>query len=431
MIVVSFALLIAAVAMVVLLRRSLTNDVITAAEIRGGSIIEVLAQGDPEELVLDSDPDEEFVQILGADGQVVASSSNVMGEPPMISLNGEQSQLISDLALENSRFVVVAMAAHVGEQVVVVGRSLESVTESTQVVIGLLVAGLPLLLLVVGVVTWKVVSRALAPVEAIRVEVEAIVPGELDRRVPDPSGDDEIARLARTMNSMLSRLEEGEARQRRFVSDASHELRSPISAIRQHAEVAIAHPEATDVAELAEVALEEDVRLESIVDDLMLLTRMDEGSPALRNKPVDLDDIVLAEVARLRSPNTHVTVDIGGVSAGRVSGDAPHLGRMVHNLVDNAARHARSRVAVGLHESDGQVVLTVDDDGDGVPPSDRDRVFDRFVRLDEARDRDSGGAGLGLSITREIAAAHGGTIGVTESPMGGARFQVRLPSLPD
>jgi signal transduction histidine kinase len=158
---------------------------------------------------------------------------------------------------------------------------------------------------------------------------------------------------------------------------------------------------------------------------------MDEGSPALRNKPVDLDDIVLAEVARLRSPNTHVTVDIGGVSAGRVSGDAPHLGRMVHNLVDNAARHARSRVAVGLHESDGQVVLTVDDDGDGVPPSDRDRVFDRFVRLDEARDRDSGGAGLGLSITREIAAAHGGTIGVTESPMGGARFQVRLPSLPD
>jgi signal transduction histidine kinase len=293
-------------------------------------------------------------------------------------------------------------------------------------VAGLLAVGLPLLLAVVAVTTWIVVGRALAPVEAIRTEVDAISAAALHRRVPDPPADDEIGRLARTMNHMLARLEQAQARQRRLVSDASHELRSPVAAIRQHAEVALAHPDRTTVGELAGTVLAEDLRLQRLAEDLLLLTRADEHTLALRRRPVDLDDLVLAEARRLRGANG-LRVDTSAVSAGRVEGDAAALRRMVRNLADNAARHADGRLALSVAERDGVVRLEVEDDGPGIPMADRERVFERFVRLDDARARDDGGSGLGLAIVAELVAAHGGTVAIGSSSLGGARVEVTLP----
>jgi signal transduction histidine kinase len=281
----------------------------------------------------------------------------------------------------------------------------------------------------VGAVTWGVAGRALAPVDAIRREVEAISSTELHRRVPDPPGTDEIARLASTMNGMLTRLEEAHLRERRFVSDASHELRSPVAAIRQQAEVALTYPDRTSIRELAEVVLEEDALLQRIVEDLLLLTRVDEGTLELRMVPVDLDDLVFDEASRLRA-STDLQVDSGGVSAGRVIGDRERLERLIRNLTDNAARHAVRRVQIALREEDGRVLLEVDDDGPGVPPEMREAVFERFTRLDDARDRQHGGAGLGLAIVAEVAAAHGGSVSVSDAPSGGARFLAVFPAAP-
>jgi signal transduction histidine kinase len=289
----------------------------------------------------------------------------------------------------------------------------------------LLLIGLPLVLLVVGGTTWVVVGRALRPVERIRSEVAAISDQRLDRRVPVPGSRDELHRLALTMNQMLERLHASRDRQQRFVSDASHELRSPLASIRQAAEVARRHPEALPEGELAEAVVEESLRMQRIVEQMLVLTRTDESGLRERRE-LDLDDIALAEAARVRREG--LTVDVSGVGGGRVVGDHVALSQVVRNLVDNAARHAKSRIALQLTESEGWVVLCVDDDGDGVPTQERERVFERFVRLDEARSRDAGGTGLGLAIVREIVAAHDGTASVTDSSLGGASFVVRLPS---
>ena len=259
---------------------------------------------------------------------------------------------------------------------------------------------------VVALTTWFAVGRALAPVEAIRREVDAISAAQLHRRVPQPKADDEIGRLAATMNRMLERLESARNSQRRFVSDASHELRSPITTIRQHAEVALAHPDRVTAAELAEVVLAEQQRMQRLVEDLLLLARADEHVP-LPRAAVDLDDLAFEEGHRLRSA-TSKRVDTSGVNAVRVQGDADALRRMVRNVGENAVRHASSRVDVTLVERGEEVVLTIDDDGPGIPATERARVLQRFVRLDDARSRDEGGSGLGLSIVDEVVRAHGG-----------------------
>jgi signal transduction histidine kinase len=368
--------------------------------------------------------------VLDADGGIVASSANVAGRPALVHLaNGTEGRL-DDVpnggALEGASFLVVAVgASQEGRASVLVGRSLDDVREATDAVIPLLVVGVPILVLIVGAVTWWITGRALRPVESIRVEVDTISAGELDRRVPEPRTGDEVARLAGTMNAMLGRLESSQARQRRFVSDAAHELRSPVASIRQHSEVAIEHPDATSVDELAKVVHRENLRVEQLVDDLLLLARLDEGTRS-RWEQVDLDDVVLAEAARLRATTT-LTVGTAGVSASRVVGDPGGLERVVRNLGDNAVRHAERRVELAAREVNGWATLTVDDDGDGITPDDRGRVFDRFVRLDDARSRDGGGAGLGLAIVRAVVEAHGGDVTIEESPFGGARFEVRLP----
>ena len=304
---------------------------------------------------------------------------------------------------------------------------LDDALAATGTVTGLLVIAVPVLLVLLATLIWLLVGRALRPVATIRREVDAIGPAELHRRVAEPATDDEVARLARTMNRMLARLESSAIAQRRFVSDASHELRSPLASLRQNAELARSYPDRIDAQELAATVLEEGGRLEDLVESLLLLTRLDETGRPRTREPVDLDDLVLADARRLRDRGG-VEVDTSGVGPGRVHGDARMLARALRNLTDNAARHARANVAVSVRDLGGVVELRVDDDGAGIPAGDRTRVFDRFVRLDEGRARDAGGSGLGLAIVAEVAAAHDGTVAVAESPSGGARFVLRLPS---
>ncbi|WP_255566474.1 cell wall metabolism sensor histidine kinase WalK [Iamia sp. SCSIO 61187] len=226
---------------------------------------------------------------------------------------------------------------------------------------------------------------------------------------------------------MLDRLQQAQRRQRRFVSDASHELRSPIATLRQHAEVASEHPRRIPGDALAQTVRTEALRLQRLVDDLLVLARADEHTVASRRRPVDLDDIVLDEV-RHRQATTEVEIDATGVSAGAVDGDPDALGRVVRNLFDNAIRHAARRMTVSLAERSGTVHLVVEDDGPGVPPEDRHRVFERFVRLDDARGRDHGGSGLGLAIVAELVTAHDGAVTIGDATLGGARVEVTLPA---
>lgn len=425
--VVAVALLVGAVVLVALVRGSLRDGVEAGAEQRAASLVgQVEGTGPPDVRVEgdddDDEPDELVWQVLDAGGDVVRASHE-LGRP----LPAEDGD---DVRIPGSDhdWVVVREEAEVGESSydVVVAASLEDVEESTQALVWPLAVGLPLLLLLVGGTTWVVAGRALAPVERMRREVDQITGDRLDRRVPEPGSRDEVHRLARTMNQMLARLEAARDRQQQFVGDASHELRSPLASIRQAAEVAHAHPGALPEGELAETVLEESTRMQRLVEQLLLLTRADEG--ALAREEVDLDDVAIA-VAR-RAGRDDVKVDNSGVAPARVSGDRGALTQVAQNLVDNALRHARTTVAVSVGESGGVAELRVEDDGSGLAPDDRERVFERFVRLDEARARDDGGSGLGLAIVAAIVRAHGGSVAVETAGLGGAAFVVRLPALP-
>jgi signal transduction histidine kinase len=310
-----------------------------------------------------------------------------------------------------------------GTVTLVAEQSLAEVDSTVDSVTSALYLGVPALVLLVAGLTWWLTGRALRPVEAIRAEAAAITGSTMHRRVPEPDTDDEIGRLARTMNSMLERLEDASNRQRRFVSDASHELRSPVASIRAQLEVALRRGPAADWPTVAARVLDEDDRLEQAVDELLELARTQEDG-AGETAEVDLDDIVLEETARAR----RVPIDTSQVLAGRVLGNERQLARVVRNLLDNACRHAASKVALTLGERDGAVWFVVDDDGPGIPPADRARVFDRFTRLDEGRARDAGGVGLGLSMVKAIVERHGGSVAVDDAPLGGARFVVRLPT---
>lgn len=250
----------------------------------------------------------------------------------------------------------------------------------------------------------------------------------LSRRVPEPSGDDEISRLAVTMNAMLGRLQTAADRQRRFVGDASHELQSPIASVRTGLEVALAHRELADWPAVAAEVLEESQRMERLVGDLLFLARADEGAPPRAPRLVDLDDIVLEEVHRVMGAGS-LTFDTTRVTSAPVRGRPDDLRRVVRNLLDNAQRFGRSTVTVALRTIGNRVELVVADDGPGVPDDQQERIFDRFARLDEARPRQEGGTGLGLAIAREIMTAHGGKI-LCENALRGARFVVTLPGAP-
>lgn len=424
---VGVALLAGAVVLVTVMRAALTESIVTDARLRGSDVAAELADGaSPTDLILPTS-DDLLIQVLDAEGRVLAAGAEAPNTALAADLASGGSATI-EVSGDNDPFVVVVVSVPGPDETrtVLVGRALDFVEDSTQVVTTLLAVGLPILLVLVGVVSWLLVGRSLAPVEAIRGEVEAISGAELHRRVPAPAGRDEISRLAATMNEMLARLESAHARQRQLVADTSHELRSPIASIRQHAEVALAHPERTIPGELAKTVLAESLRLARMVDDLLILARADERTLELTHRPLDLDDLVL-EAARSLAREGRLAVDATRVSGGRVRGDSDGLRRVVANLVENAAHHASGRIGLGVVEDGGEVILRVDDDGPGIAAADRDRVFERFVRLDAARARDAGGSGLGLAIVAELVAAHGGTVVIGDSPLGGARVEVRLP----
>ncbi|MGW7688652.1 ATP-binding protein [Streptomyces asiaticus] len=282
--------------------------------------------------------------------------------------------------------------------------------------------GLPLLLLVVAAVTWLVTRRALRPVEGIRREMAAITAStDLSRRVPEPRSHDEVARLARTTNETLTALEASVERQRAFVADASHELRSPVASLRTQLEVGAAHPELLDL----DGAVEDVVRLQRLAADLLLLARLDAGERPTGGTPVALDALVREELAQRLGDRVPVRDETAPVA---VPGSRGQLAQVLGNLIDNAQRHARSGVRVAVRDEGRWAVLEVADDGAGVPGAERERIFERFVRLDDARSRDDGGAGLGLAIARDVAVRHGGTLAVRTAPEGGALFELRLPT---
>jgi signal transduction histidine kinase len=280
---------------------------------------------------------------------------------------------------------------------------------------------------VAGGATYLLVGRSLRSVDAIRSRVAEISSSDLSERVPLPADHtNEISALAATMNAMLARIEFGQTAQRRFVGDASHELRSPLTTIISALEVAEAHPELFTTELSTTTLMPEAQRMRALVEDLLLLARADERGLVVRHDRVDLDDLVAEAAVRLRRETTlDVHTDIAPT---QVTGDAGALSRVLRNLSDNAARHAGSRIDVGIGSRVGYAVLTVADDGTGISMADRARVFDRFVRLDTDRSRSGGGTGLGLAIVAEIVAAHGGVVTIDDRPGGGALVTVQLPS---
>ncbi|WP_067450027.1 sensor histidine kinase [Actinomadura macra] len=369
-----------------------------------------------------------LVQVVGPGGHVLDATSAATGREPVSILWPTAELRVRDFVEcrgswpDRECFVVEAIRATTAPDSVVVYAWEPMPAYLVNGVLEVLFCAIVLALAtLVAWITWHVVGRTLGPVEAIRAQLAEISGSDLNRRVPEPPGEDEIAQLARTANATLDRLERAVGRQRQFASDASHELRTPIAGLRANLEDASMHPEDNDLRAVVDSALRDTDRLESIVTDLLLLARIGTGASA--EESIDLPRLAEAEIAR-RTFALKVSTELDGDVM--VRGVRMQLVRLLGNLLDNAERYADEVVSVGVTREDRHALLTVTDDGAGIPPQDRERVFERFTRLDSARSRGAGGTGLGLAIAREIAQAHGGTLRVEECTRG-ARFVLRLP----
>lgn len=433
---VGLALVVGGVLLVLLVHRSLVASLDAAGHARARDVAAAAAGTGLPRTVASTGEDSSVVQVVDSAGAVVAASANILGEPPLLPakpprpyppVSTRTGLPIADGG-QSFRVVVEPATLPGGPGSVYVATSLGQV-DTTVARLGVLLAvGLPLLLVVVTGTTWRAVGRGLAPVERIRASADAISGASPGARVPVPPTHDEIARLAGTMNEMLTRLDETAGRQREFVGDASHELRSPLAALRTEIDVARAHPDRELAVEILDSLSTQTDRLGDLLEDLLFLARTDEGHAQLRHVPVDLDELVLAEARRLRALGVTVVVD--GPDAARVLGSVGELTRALRNLGDNARVHARTRVTLGLRTGAGRATLSVSNDGPGIDPRDRERVFDRFARLERSRPRipaHGGGAGLGLAITRQIARRHHGDAAVV--PGGQTSFALSLPLL--
>jgi signal transduction histidine kinase len=363
----------------------------------------------------------ENAQVLDAGGSVLAVSPGTSHTLPLVPVStaaaiartGPRSLSIDQVATTGvNRVFVRAVTVPGGTRYVVVTESLQDERATLHSLGRFVAVAAPVLLLVVGTTLWLLLGRALGTVSSLRRGAEEITDPGGGLRLPLPASHDEVRALAETLNAMLDRLDAAAARERQFVADVAHELRSPIAAMHTQLEVADSHPDPVTQRELLAGTLEETERLAALVDDLLVLARM-ESEARPNREPVDL-----ADLAGLPHADSAV-----------VLGDRAALTRAIDNLVGNANRHADSRVVVTVEPTAADIVeLRVDDDGPGVPADQRSRVFERFVRLDDARARDDGGTGLGLAIVRATAQAHGGTVRVEPSPLGGARFVLALPA---
>lgn len=370
------------------------------------------------------------IQVITPDGKVVRRTGSAPETPliPITEFGPNLRRGIPDdaVATDDMRVSGQRITTPSGEYTVLVGGGSEAV-EATARTVGLLLAcGAPIIIVVAATASYWLVRRSLQSVDAIRGRVAEISTSDLAERVPVPTSRDAISALAVTMNEMLARIEAGHRTQQRFVSDASHELRSPLATIISGLEVAEAHPELLDAELAIDTLLPEAHRMRTLVEDLLLLARADEQSLVVRKERVLLDELARVEAARARR-DAACTIH-ADISPARSMGDPAAVARVIRNIMDNAVRHAESRVDIHVESRDTTAILTVSDDGPGIPPADRSRVFERFVRLDSDRARSGGGSGLGLAIVAEVVTAHGGTVTIDDRPGGGTTMTVILPA---
>jgi signal transduction histidine kinase len=429
--VVTLCLVLAGGALLLVLFSSLESSARSTADARARQVADQLQTeppGDLDRSMLATDSQVGVVQVVDGGGELVAQSAGSPGSPLAArALAPGTSEFLGRIVIGSDHDLWVTgigAEAPTGPVTVFVGADREPVEKVVTTVAALLAVAGPIVVALVAFGTYRLVGVALQPVERIRRRVSSVTSTGLDERIPVPAADDEVARLAVTMNNMLDRLESGQAAQRRFISDASHELRSPLATITAALDLAQARPEFLDDA-LVESLVPEAQRMARLVGDLLLLARADERSQVQHDVEVDVDDIVYAEANRVRAiTDLRVSATVNAV---RVVGDPRALSRLVRNLVDNAIRHAHQTIGLECGRVDRRARIVVSDDGPGIVGEDRGRVFDRFVRLDTPRTRETGGAGLGLSIVAQIIGAHDGSISIDETPGGGARFVVVLP----
>lgn len=382
---------------------------------------------------------EQLVQVVDGQDRVLAASIGADRLVPILR-TGELAQVRAGepVTIDGERIgvrgpvrVLAVLAGDEADpQTVLVAKPMADLRESVRRVRTILLVAFPLLMAVLGAVAWRVVGGALRPVEALRKGAAEITAAGRPASLPVPASRDEIHRLAVTLNDMLERLETARAQQREFVADAAHELRSPLANMRTELEVAQrlsarAQMTGTDWQQVGADLLADTERLARLVDDLLLLARADDTrAQQRRSEPVELSGLLRALAERYESVRITASEPLW------TEGEPEALRRVVANLVDNAVRHATSSVVLAAVPEGDRQLVTVTDDGPGIPAADRERVFDRFTRLDDARDRDAGGAGLGLAIARELVHRHGGTIRLTDAAPG-LRAEVRLPRLPD
>ncbi|WP_051175902.1 sensor histidine kinase [Nocardia exalbida] len=426
-VVVAVVLAAAAAAILWFLHRSSIRELDSTAEARAADIAAELTRTSPSgvpDTLLNADGNIAVVQVLAADGNVARSSSPRFTTPVLVT-DTDATGLRGRGDYDDWRITTRSVATREGLLTVLVVVDSESAEQAVTKVTALLGLVGPAVVLASAAATYLLVGRSLRSVEAIRSRVARIGGADLSERVPVPAARDEIAWLAETMNGMLARVEATHAAQRRFVGDASHELRSPLATLTAALELARDQPTSFDRDMITATMLPETHRMRSLIEDLLTLAAADENGLELHVEEVDLDDVARVEAATLRLRGlTPITTETTPV---RVIGDSKRLTRMMRNLLDNAAAHARARVAVATAAIGDRARIVVEDDGPGVPIPDRQRIFERFVRLDPGRARTTGGSGLGLAIVAEIVTAHGGSVTVTESRWGGACFVVDLP----
>ena len=433
---IAIALFIGAVVLRWQLRSSLATAISDRTVTRANGVAALVATGDFRRVLDTEGLTPQWVQVVDETGRVVAATANAgrLRRPFALVPSGSRTVVrrLSGLRIDTGEPVVVAFVrarSSKGRYTVLVASPLDLVDSSDRRVVGVLLLVFPALLVVSSALIWLVVRRAMRPVEAIRANVASISSSDLRRRVPHPKTNDEIGRLATTMNDMLDRLHQSNMRQRQFVADASHELRSPLASLRNQLEVSTIDNPDPLWAETVAGMITDHERLERLIHDLLLLARHDDLAPT-DAEPVDLGYLVRHEMAK-RPTSEAVVIDVHADNA-LVLGNADALIRVLRNLVDNAVRHAKTHVNVTVRSIDAPdpatVELVVLDDGEGIPKHLRAAVFERFRRLDDARTTDSGGSGLGLAIVADLVHAHGGVVEVADSAVG-ARFVVRLPLL--
>ena len=430
---VGLALAIGAFVLLALLRSRLDDAATIAATLRARDVAS-LATADtlPRRLAL---PGEEsaLVQVIDANGAVIASTENIEGEPAISNRRPVGATAVAFTTLipaldESNEMRVVALRATVAGQPVTVyaGESLGRAEETVSSITTALLFGLPAVVAVVAGVTWWGVGRTLRPVRAITTTMAEITTHDLHRRVPEAVTSDEIGQLATTVNHTLARLDTSVERQKRFVADASHELRGPLAALRADLEISVTHPDRTNWVTVANDTLGDVERLQRLTEDLLTLARTDtEISDGY--ELVDLAEIAIRLVADVRRPGIALQLHDLDTPA-TLGGDEDQLRKLVRNLLHNAEEHADTRIDITIERQPNLLRLIVADDGPGIPAADRARALEPFVRLDIARTRDTGGTGLGLAIVAGVLTAHRGRIRITDSEPHGATIIVELPT---